>query len=127
MLIFSRSDFVKILNHLAKSLGTEESAGRIKESLILPVPVVNPVKSCLFRYAFSNLVNFDTDAPERIVAVLKNGKLFQKLLCKEWKALACHYTTLSLFAMSKAQSLCTTHNHFVKTDCLRVLSTLQTG
>jgi hypothetical protein len=67
-----------------------------------------------FQIAFSNLVNFDTGAPERIVSVLKKGKLFQKELCKEFKALACQFTTLSLFAMSKAQSLCTTHNHFVK-------------
>jgi hypothetical protein len=38
-----------------------------------------------FHIAFSNLVNFDTGAPERIVSVLKKGKPFQKY--------PCHFTT----------------------------------
>ena len=58
MLIFSHTDFVKI--------GTGG-----KSSEVMP-----------FHMAFSNLVKFDTGAPERIVSVLKKGTLFQKYPCR---------------------------------------------
>ena len=43
---------------------------------------------------------FDTDAPKRMVSVLRKGNLFQL------ESIRCHFTTHSLFVMSNK------HNHF---------------